>query len=44
MKPGDSLVDKIVEEGLKEAGTVIVVLSKASVQKPWVREELHTFV
>ena len=37
MKPGDSLVDKIFEEGLKEARAVIVVLSKVSVQKPWVR-------
>ena len=35
MKPGDSLVDKIFEEGLKEARAVIVVLSKVSVQKPW---------
>ena len=44
MKPGDSLVDKIFEEGLKEARAVIVVLSKVSLQKPWVREELNTSV
>lgn len=44
MKPGDSLVDKIFEEGLKEAQAVIVVLSTASVQKPWVREELNVSV
>lgn len=44
MKPGDSLVDKIFEEGLKEARAVIVVLSTVSVQKPWVREELNTSV
>lgn len=44
MKPGDSLVDKIFEEGLKEASAVIVVLSKTSVQKPWVREELNASV
>lgn len=44
MKPGDSLVDKIFEEGLKEARAVIVVLSKTSVQKPWVREELNASV
>lgn len=31
MKPGDSLVDKIFEEGLKDARAVIVVLSKSSV-------------
>lgn len=44
MRPGDSLVDKIFEEGLKEARAVIIVLSKVSVQKPWVREELNTSV
>lgn len=38
MLPGDSLVDKIFEEGLKEAQAVIVVLSRISVEKPWVRE------
>jgi TIR domain. len=44
MKPGDSLVDKIFEEGLKEARAVIIVLSTISVQKPWVREELNASV
>lgn len=44
MKPGDSLVDKIFEEGLKEALAVIIVLSTTSVQKPWVREELNASV
>jgi len=43
MKPGDSLVKKIFE-GLKEARAVIIVLSKDSVVKPWVREELNTAV
>jgi len=38
--PGDSLIDKIFEQGLKTASAVIVVLSKTSVGKPWVREEL----
>jgi hypothetical protein len=33
-----------LEEGLKEARAVIIVLSKVSVQKPWVREELNTSV
>jgi TIR domain len=42
MLPGDSLIDKIFEEGIKEANAVIVVLSKFSVEKPWVREELNT--
>lgn len=41
MLPGDSLVDKIFEEGLKEAAAVIVVVSKYSIGKPWVREELN---
>ncbi len=42
--PGDSLVDKLFEEGLKEAQAVLVVVSAVSVQKPWVREELNTAV
>jgi len=41
MLPGDSLVDKIFEEGLRQATAVIVVLSNNSVDKPWVREELN---
>ena len=41
MLPGDSLVDKIFEEGLKEASAIIVILSKNSVNKPWVKEELN---
>lgn len=44
MLPGDSLVDKIFETGLKGAQAVIVVLSRASVEKPWVREELNAAV
>lgn len=44
MLPGDSLVDKIFEEGLKEAEAVVIVLSAASVQKPWIRDELNTAV
>lgn len=39
--PGDSLVDKIFEEGLKEAQAVIIVLSNFSVTKAWVSEELN---
>lgn len=38
--PGDSLVQKIFNEGLKEASAVIVVLSQSSVNKPWVHEEI----
>lgn len=44
MQVGDSLVDKIFEEGLKEAQAVIIVLSMHSVNKPWVREELNASV
>ncbi|GAC1320765.1 MAG: toll/interleukin-1 receptor domain-containing protein [Aquirhabdus sp.] len=44
MLPGDSLVDKIFEEGLKEAAAVIIVISDVSVTKPWVREELNAAV
>lgn len=39
--PGDSLVDRIFEEGLKTAKAVIIVLSEFSMNKPWVREELN---
>lgn len=37
---GDSLVEKIFEEGIKNADAFIIVLSVNSVDKPWVREEL----
>lgn len=41
MLPGDSLVDKIFSEGLKEAQAVIIILSNFSISKPWVSEELN---
>jgi len=44
MLPGDSLVDKIFEEGLKDAEAVIIILSSYSVEKPWVREELNASI
>jgi TIR domain len=44
MLPGDSLVKRIFEEGLKDADTVIAVVSHKSVEKPWVREEFNTSV
>ncbi len=44
MKPGDQLVKKIFEEGLGQADVVIIVLSKTSVQKPWVQRELGVSV
>ena len=39
--PGDSIVDRIFEEGIGGAKAVIVVLSKNSVNKAWVRDELN---
>ncbi len=42
--PGDSLVDKIFEEGISEAQAMIVVVSEHSVNKRWVREELNAGV
>jgi hypothetical protein len=42
--PGDSLVQIIFEEGLKDSEAVIIVLSEHSVDKPWVREELDASV
>lgn len=41
MFPGDSLVDKLFEEGLHSATAVVIVLSTNSVDKPWVREEIN---
>ncbi len=41
MLPGDSLIDKIFEEGIKNAKAMIVVLSNDSVNKRWVKEELN---
>lgn len=39
--PGDSLIEKIFEEGLKYSQAIIIILSKNSVNKPWVKEELN---
>lgn len=39
--PGDSLVQKIFNEGIGQAEAVIVVVSEHSINKPWVREELN---
>ena len=41
MLPGDSIVDKIFEEGLKHAAAMVIVLSEHSIQSKWVREELN---
>lgn len=44
IRPGDSLVRKLFEEGLDTVGAVIVVISASSAAKPWVREELDAAV
>ncbi len=42
--PGDSIVDKIFVKGIGESGAFLVVLSAASVQSRWVKEELNVAV
>lgn len=44
MLPGESLVDGIFAEGIAGSDAVIVVLSRHSVTKPWVHEELNAAV
>lgn len=44
IQPGDSLVQRIFNEGISDADAFIIVLSHISVQKPWVREELDLAV
>ncbi|MFN8503535.1 toll/interleukin-1 receptor domain-containing protein [Kouleothrix sp.] len=41
---GDSLVEKVFEEGLKDCAVFVIVLSSASVLSPWVKQELDTAV
>lgn len=41
MLPGDSLVDKIFEEGIKNAEAIIVVLSNNSINSKWAKEEMN---
>jgi hypothetical protein len=38
--PGDSLIQKIFEEGLAGADAFLVLISKNSILSPWVRQEL----
>jgi TIR domain len=40
----DSLIEKVLEEGLKDCAVFIIILSSASVHSPWVRQELDTAV
>jgi TIR domain len=41
LQAGDSLVEKIFEEGLGNAANVIFLVSSESISKPWVRAELN---
>jgi hypothetical protein len=40
--PGDSLIQKIFEEGLSGANAFIILISKNSVESKWVKQELDT--
>jgi hypothetical protein len=42
MHLGDSIVEKIFEDGVAQASAVIVILSNFSINKPWVREEMNS--
>jgi hypothetical protein len=44
IRAGDSLVDKVFAHGIEKASVFIVVLSRVSVIKNWVREELDAGV
>lgn len=44
IKYGDSLVERIFEEGLADAGTFVYLMSQNSVAKDWVRAELENAV
>lgn len=44
MLPGDSLVKKIFSEGLDSAVAVVIILSRVSITKRWVAEELDAAV
>ncbi len=44
IKPGDSIVEKIFEEGIKNCDVFIIVLSKYSANKKWIKEELNSAV
>jgi|GEM_PF-372060 len=42
--PGDSLVQKIYDAGIGAAQAVLIVLSRNSVDKPWVQDELDVSI
>ncbi len=44
IQPGDSLVDKVFEKGIRAAQTVIIILSRNSIKKPWVKAEVEASI
>jgi hypothetical protein len=42
IKPGDSLIQKIFQEGLAKCDVFLILLSCASVESKWVKEELDS--
>jgi hypothetical protein len=41
---GDSLIEKVFEEGLKDCSVFVIILSPASVRSSWVKQELDVAV
>ena len=44
IQPGDSLVDKVFEAGIRAAQIVIIILSRNSIKKPWVKAEVEASI
>lgn len=42
IRPGDSLIRKLFDEGVAVVDAVVIVVSRHSITKPWVREELDS--
>lgn len=42
--PGDNLVEKIFDEGISKSDVFIIVLSRDSIERPWVKKELSVAV
>lgn len=44
IQPGDSLVDKVFEKGIRAAQIVVIILSHNSIKKPWVKAEVESSI
>jgi TIR domain len=44
IQPGDSLVDKVFEKGIRAAQIVVIILSSNSIKKPWVKAEVEASI